>query len=320
MGARSLGIDAHLMEMAVTSQMLVERLALLFAGRPQIADNILLAGSGRSGTTWLAKILSTVPGTQGIFEPLRPRSREMRELTGWDYDQVSWVRLRYLRLGEPHPQWDALLARVLAGKVRASWTDYGRRSSYMPQRYLIKSIRVNLMLGYICDSFSPRIVYLVRHPCAVVHSRLRQGWQADLADILSQEELVEDYLQPWVGILEREKDSLGVHAAWWAVENAVALQQLEHRPHYRETYEALLLEPRLRLQRLLSWLDLANAAIPDAVIHEPAWDSDQAYESTLERLAYWQESLSLAEQHRILDWAHRLDILFYDQCALPRVV
>jgi Sulfotransferase family len=308
-----------MMEIIAGSQILVERLGLVFAGRPDPSANILLAGSGRSGTTWLMNVLASVPGTQKIFEPLHPSTPEVAALTGWVDDGISRVRLRYLRPKGQYPEWEGFLARLLSGRVRTAWTDYSWRSSYLPRRFVIKDIRANLMLGHIHENFKSRIVYLIRHPCAVIHSRLRNGWRADVADLLCQEELVEDYLRPWIGEIEREKDAVGAHAVWWAVENALALHELEGRPHYRETYEDLSLEPYQRVQGLLRWLGLENASISDAAIQQPAWDGSltPSYQTSSERLASWQKYLAEEEQHRILDWAYRLGILLYDEGALP---
>ena len=63
------------------------------------------------------------------------------------------------------------------------------------QIFLIKEIRANLMLGYLYDHFQPKIIYLVRHPCAVTYSRtFMNNFGADVNDILSQEELTcKDY-------------------------------------------------------------------------------------------------------------------------------
>jgi len=317
--AVSFGIDRHIMSTIAHSQILLERLGLAFAGWPEPSSSILLAGSGRSGTTWLMNVLASVPGTQQIFEPLHPSTAEVPALTGWLDDGVSRVRLHYLRPKGQYAAWEGFLARLLSGRVRTTWTDYSRRSSYMPRRFVIKDIRANLMLGHIHENFKSRIVYVIRHPCAVIHSRLRNGWHADVADILHQEELVEDYLRPWIGAMERERDAVGAHAVWWAVENAVALHELDSRPHYREMFEELSLEPHQRVQGLLRWLGLENASISDAVIEQPAWDGSltPSYQTGPERLTSWQKHLTEAEQHRILGWAHCLGIHLYDNGALP---
>ena len=45
---------------------------VLVAGGGTGDTAIFLAGSGRSGTTWLSNIIAAMSGTQEIFEPLHP--------------------------------------------------------------------------------------------------------------------------------------------------------------------------------------------------------------------------------------------------------
>ena len=66
------GIDGFLREMYVEVGLLGERARFVCSERPNPSTTILLAGSGRSDTTWLAKMLSALPGIQQLFEPLFP--------------------------------------------------------------------------------------------------------------------------------------------------------------------------------------------------------------------------------------------------------
>jgi hypothetical protein len=204
---------------------------------------------------------------------------------------------------------------------RNYWTDY-ERTSWFPARFLIKEIRANLMLGWLYRRFQPRIIYLVRHPCAVVYSRLMapQPWHADVRDILVQEELVADHLQPWVSAIARERDLLGAHAVWWAVENHIALHQLEGLPHAILFYEDLILRPREVLENLLPWLGVKR--LPRKIfslLPQPSRMSNRhlAYRDEQERLSRWQSGLSVEEQKRVLMWARQLGLEMYDATLYP---
>ena len=98
-------------------------------------------------------------------------------------------------------EWHRFLDLVLHGRIRDTWTDYGRRISYLPDRYLIKTIRSNLMLGYILSRFDTNIIYMLRNPCGVVYSRMQKGWTPNIATLISQSRLISDYLSPWFLIL-----------------------------------------------------------------------------------------------------------------------
>lgn len=288
----------------------------LVGGRPP-SSAVLLVGSGRSGTTWIADAIVAAGRLQQIFEPLQPNAvPEARRVAGWEDGPWTLVRSRYLGPGRPHPAWNNFLDRVFRGDVRNYWTDQVR-TSWFPKRYLIKMIRANLMLGFIDKAFRPPIVLVVRHPCAVVASRLRIPWQANVDDILSQEQLVEEHLRPWVGKIERERDPVGAHAVWWAVENYIASKDLEEIPHHRLHFEHACLEPASKVGELCSWLRIEGRPSRRA-LSEASRMTLGGSESTRARLEAWKSQLDAESQRRILTWAEAFGLTWYTEEALPR--
>ena len=138
-------------------------------------------------------------------------------------------------------------------------------------------------------------------------------------DILAQERLVGDYLLPWVDEIKRERDPLGACAVWWAVENLVPMRQLSQRPHALVFYETLLVEPERQLQLLTSWLGLPDNRVSPSVIHRPTRMSRPgiSYQSTMDRLSSWRRELSAEGQQRILAWAQRLGVEWYNDGPMP---
>jgi len=299
--------------------LLGERLRFAAVGRPDPASAILIAGSGRSGTTWLLEIIARTRGVQPIFEPLYPTwSPTARRLTGHDGADRRYLSSHYLRPAGAHPEWKAFLGDALTGKVRSYWTDF-QRTSLFPARFALKMIRANLMLGYIYDHFRPRIVYITRHPCAVTRARVKLGWTADVSDILRQGELVEDHLRQHVDAIAAERDALGTHAVWWAVENAVATRQLATRPHYRITYEDLCLRPLEIARDLAKWLDIRLPVRPGWITRESRLSRLKRVEiSVEERLSAWKRQLDPEEQRRVLAWAERLGVSDYSDDVFPQ--
>src|SRR5687767_9615304 len=70
-----LGLKPALERVYLESGLLGERLQYLVRDRPEPSEAIVVAGSARSGSTWLADLLCSVPGIQQIFEPLRELPR-----------------------------------------------------------------------------------------------------------------------------------------------------------------------------------------------------------------------------------------------------
>ena len=303
------GIGQMLRQKYVDTRLLGERLKFSLHGRPDTSTTILLAGSGRSGTTWLQEMLCAIPGTQPIFEPLHPEyNSKVRHLTGWE-PRPHYFREWYLPDNSEQPEWTSLLVDILRGIHRNYWTDH-ERYCFFPDRFLVKEIRANLMLGYIYQHFKPKIIYITRHPCSVVHSRLAVNWLADTKDILKQEHLVEDHLRPWVAAIEKERDILGAHAAWWAIENMIAKASLENVPHFNIRYEDLVLQPEESVHHLFDWLGSESPPKLKQLFARPSRMSNSQidYKSKVERLSVWKKRLSLEQQTRILQWSNRLGV------------
>jgi sulfotransferase family protein len=299
------------------TQSLGEMMQYAFGRRHKPSDAVLLVGSGRTGTTWLSTLLVARSGLQVIFEPENPNwTEEVRSLTGWQ--PTFGIRSFYLRRDISSVEWFHFWSEALSGRVRNVFTDQ-IRTSYFPSAYLVKMIRANLMLGYISDNFRPRIVYCIRHPCAVIASRMALGWKADVMDLLSQRELVEDLLGPWVSLIEKERDPLGAHAVWWAVENMAAMRILATTSAARVSFETLCLRPTDEVARLRSALGMQVSGSLNQAITRPSATSFRVspYSSTVDRLASWKSQLDHVSQRRILDWANRMGISMYGDATLP---
>lgn len=320
--AESLGVADHLRRSYVQARLVGERLKFAAVGRPNPSSAILLVGSGRSGTTWMTDVLCAPGRTQQIFEPLHPffnaEVARLQDMHGVAPNSAVPV---YLRPWERSDAWRDLLRRVLSGQVRNYLTDF-TRNSWFPDRFVIKVIRAHLMVGYISQHFQPKIVFLMRHPCAVVHSRLQVKWRADVKHLLSQEQLVEDHLRPWLKDIERETDTVGANAVYWAVENRVALSQLRGKAHRRVYYEETLLEPQRSALETLSWLGTSTTQPPNklaAALARPSRLSNGRirYASRLDRLTKWRTTLSESDQQRVLRWARMLLPGHYDERPIP---
>src|SRR5512143_1091080 len=145
-----------------------------------------------------------------------------------------------------------------------------------------------MMMGYIYRKLRPHIIYLVRHPCSVIASRLTMPvpWVASVDDLLAQEQLVEDYLRPWLGDIEKEKSLLGAHAIWWAVENRVARDQLAAIPHIKVFYEEIATSPDLIRTRIYAHFRHRPPADKfERAFSSPSILSHRSYRDVSERLS-----------------------------------
>lgn len=210
--------------------------------------SVLLASSGRAGSTWVANIINSRNEFRFMFEPFREDL--VPESTVFRLNQ-------YIRPSD-HP--DALVAAadaIYSGRVRNDWVDaYNRR--FFCTRRLIKDIRVNLFLKWTRINFpSMPIVFLMRHPCAVARSRMALGWNMDLEfRFLAQPALVEDLLGPFAAGMAAARTEWERQIFAWCVENYVPLAQCDANDIHLSFYENFCIQPEAEAAKVGAYLDL----------------------------------------------------------------
>jgi hypothetical protein len=214
-------------------------------GKGDHRDAVFLAGSGRSGTTWLSEVINYKGAYRYVFEPFNPaRVRAFGHFRSKQYLRPGDVREAFL---EP-----ARLA--LSGDLKDPWTDRFN-TKFVARRRLIKDIRANLLLGWMRANFPGMpIVLLLRHPCAVVSSRLALGWKDNLGETMAQEVLVEDFLLPVEAEIRAARDDFERHLFLWCIDNYVPLRQFARGEIHLVYYEDLLENPEDGLRSLFGFL------------------------------------------------------------------
>ncbi|HXQ43776.1 MAG TPA: sulfotransferase [Acidimicrobiales bacterium] len=210
---------------------------------------LLLVGSGRSGTTWLAEILVDALGARLVFEPLRTQS-------------VPWTwpvrRGHYLRPDDDSDQAVAeVLDRVLSGRIRNRFTDKYNRVRF-PSRRVVKEVRATNLLPWIIRRY-PRtpVVYLLRHPVPTAWSVSELGWPDQLEPLLSQESLMQGPLKPFqslIGEAAASPDTFHRIVLQWCLENFVPVHELDARRVHVVFYEQMVDDPGGELERLRAYL------------------------------------------------------------------
>jgi hypothetical protein len=258
-----------------------------------VERSVLVAGTGRSGTTWLADLVDSALPTRLMFEPFHCRRVE-------EFERFPFVP--YMRANVRNEALRSYCVHVFTGEIRQPWID--RTVSHLrPRIRLIKAIRANLILKWIREEF-PRlpIVFIVRHPCAVVASRMKLGWatDSDFESFLSQTDLVSDFLGKYLHIVREAREPEERHAVVWCVHNMVPFEQLEERDACFVSYERLLSSPEEEISRIFSYLAL-EAPTSSVNFGRPSTTS-QGWSATVRgenALRSWQRHLDAQQVHRI---------------------
>jgi hypothetical protein len=195
-------------------------------------------------------VIAKMTRARPIFEPLLLDEHLELALATERPFKPDWLqsgRLLYIEpdLG-PESRHHAGIESILSGRVRSVWTDRGLSSPRYFRR-VIKEIRANLLLPYICRHWpGVRIVWLVRNPVAVVSSQmimaLRYGWTFD-----KELEVVSDgRMDPWLSealtALHGARSLASKLAHRWCIETMVPLRAAIHQHPTVElvSYENLL--------------------------------------------------------------------------------
>jgi hypothetical protein len=259
------------------------------------AKSILVTGSARSGTTWLANILASQGKFRIMFEPFNPNL--VPEYRKFNYFQ-------YMRPEEYDQDLYEFCNQVFTGKIRNAWID--REIQYLlPQGRVIKCIRSTLMLRWLDIQF-PEVpkVFIVRHPCAVVLSRMKLGWATDddIRHFLSQPKLMSDFFADKLEIIARAKTDEEKHAIIWCITNLVPVQQFVGQKLNLVFYEQMVQNPPETIAKIFQILGLSMNDSVSMTISQPSLTStaSSAILTGKNLTDQWKNELSTPMIDRIL--------------------
>ena len=258
-----------------------------------------IAGSGRSGTTWIQDALAAANKLRPVFEPLHPYLSDIGRIYAH----------RAMSADEEHADLKAFLTGVCAGRGPRLWTQYRQQFRWLfppPAEFwnwkdagraerhwakflkelpgmtadgfrrepLVKCIRANLMLPWIAGRLDGRIALVVRHPGAVVESEVRTGWNASFAleRFRSDDRLHEITRNRYRRLLDRTLQPVEALTLRWIIENQWVMESAAAHGIAVVHYEHLRSFPGGAWQALCAALDLA--AVPDrATLTRPSQQS-----------------------------------------------
>jgi hypothetical protein len=255
---------------------------------------ILLAGTGRSGTTWVSEIINARNEYRYMFEPFYPYRVNLIEEFGYR---------QYLRPDSERPLFKKQVEAILRGSIRDIWIDQFN-SRFISTKRLIKTIRGHLFLKWVHVNFpGVPIVLLLRHPCAVALSKVKQGWSAHLSVFLKQNSLQEDFLGPYIEELRSAETDFERHLLFWCIENALPLRQFNRGEICVVFYEELCTAPMKEIGKLYEFLDMPfEESIVSSVLKKPVQTRPGSAILTGANLTReWQKQITAEEVERALE-------------------
>jgi len=212
-------------------------------------NTVLLAGTGRSGTTWVADIINYKNDYRLMFEPFQVRKVDLVK---------HFKHGQYIRPDKKDEKFLLPAKQILSGRLKhTKWVDKHNRKVFCRKR-LIKTIHGNLMLKWIKVNFPEiPIILLLRHPGAVALSRLKLkhwDWIPDFKECISQTELIDEYLRPVKSHIDKINDLFDIHIFSWCIANYIPLRQFSPGEIHILFYEKLCTNPEYEIRKLFSFL------------------------------------------------------------------
>jgi hypothetical protein len=276
---------------------------------------MMIAGTARSGTTWLADIIVSQIPCRIMFEPFH--SKKVAGFSKFHYFQ-------YMRPTEENNALIGYCRKVFTGDIRNGWID--RQVEHMSPKFrIIKDIRANLFLKWIQNRFPEvPILFIIRHPCAVVLSRMQLGWatDTDIRPFLCQPNLVEDFLADKLGLIEKAKNPEQKHAIIWCVSNLVPIEQFNRRGLNFIFYENLCLQPETEIPKIFGAIKCEYQDSVFAAIKKPSTTAapSSAILAGRNKVTRWQKDLSTQQIDNILSIVREFELdHIYDDAPTPLI-
>lgn len=300
----------------------------------KIADTLLIIGTPRSGTSWLMEIFESISGYTYLFEPLNP-------IFFPETVSVGFQSRPYIPPDKPWGEGEEYLRKAFTGGIFSHLSPYWFKPRNLMHRLLgnkliVKSVRMNRLLPWIVNRFTLRsIIFIIRHPCAVIASQCKTGFYGyhaanppymniiPIRGMILQEARQIDGLEK--KILDRLKainTQEEVLAAAWCLDNYIPLSSTKPYPWITVIYEKITTQGEKEINRIMSKIGVQK--IPPSVFRYLKVPSMLTLEKERKmvkkadvHLGKWKTALSEKQIERILKVVSIFGLDFYNEDIEP---
>jgi len=267
---------------------------------------LLVTGSHRSGSTWIAKVIEKSDDFIYLDEPTNFDNR----------DSISNIKYRFQYIQDTD---NTIIHDLLQLNKRALANN---------KRPLYKDPIAFFSVDTFINQLDADILISVRHPAAFVSSLNRLGWSHTFDHFLQQEELMDTYLYPFRDQIKiyskNEKPIVDQGILLW---NMIYLNTLKFKQKYPSIYivrhEDLSLDPKNEFERLfdnfnISFSKKAKQYITDTTNENNSAEAQHNVIHQLNRnskanIYNFKNRLTNEEITRIRKGTETVSHVFYDQ-------
>lgn len=279
-------------------------------------DPIVISGSPRSGTTWIAETLAAIYKTKRvIWEPLQGGNRASHKLN---------LSKRPYIAHNASPNVYHFFNSLLTGQqmngylLRLQKNPKNIYSLLSNSQLIIKFIQGNGLLGYLHRTFNiPKPLVIIRHPCAVVSSQMKM-WPSEnhpyidpalihiypeikkVINNLRKVSTPERFAMTWAGDVLAAKNSLNqVNLVYYediVMNGAKALESTFQSWGWKTVPSELNEKLLNRSSTTYSWASL---------------------ESSESKLSRWKKNLGNTSAQKILETVKKMGVKDYNESLFP---
>lgn len=286
------------------------------AERYDVRNTIVVACTGRGGSTWLAQIIASLPRHHLLWEQLHWR-------TNPECQEYGFGKPLYLTSQRATKEQERYVRQILAGCTLPSainTSQYFHPWKLLRLRaYVAKFVTANMLLPWLVDTFGVRTVFMLRHPCAVVASQMKHGrWDEVKKAFCEHPILFEEYphLAQTFETIEGMEEVLAFN---WAVQNFVPLASPKPRFWITTTYETLIDKGMDEVRRIFQELGEEVPQHAHTMFRRSSATARENVERKRNRkqLSKWRRRLSASQIEQILRIVHEVGIVCYTEALRP---
>ena len=279
-----------------------------------LSETMVILGAPRSGSTWLAELVSTVDGVIQVFEPMNPdHVPEVKD--------INYRRNMYKKSNDVWAEGKVFFDRALAGKVINPWTASQIPPLDIPgsNRLVVKFVRANLILDWLVENYNlPVPAVSIRHPCAIIASNRNKQWPAPTLEELLKNRYFDSF--PKIKRDCQYLDSpLERAAISWCLRYHPIIFAKDFNKRNLVVYEALVADSVAELKPLFeSWhLKLDWKVTNQIKLPSKTSMPKSQIKINQDPLSGWKKSLTSGEVNKIIDVLKRFNIEVYGTAVEP---
>ncbi|HET6724732.1 MAG TPA: sulfotransferase domain-containing protein [Gammaproteobacteria bacterium] len=294
-----------------------------WAGLRRINDfdpegNLLIISSPRGGSSWITDLISTLPKTVVLWEPLHlDASSAFRELN------FCWQQ--YIPEDANWDEAKQAIERVLRGKMVNTWTCMrGSRHRFLTaDKMVVKLCHAVALLPWLTREFNFRFapIYLVRHPFAVVASQMQwHAWDYEFTGFDIPACPYNEIYRDHAAFLTSLKTKAEALVASWCIANLVPLSSARNDASWITVYyERLLMDPWHEISRIFGRWGLPIPTHISDRIRKPSQTTNEAtFVKGVERqLAKWKSYFSEDDVKRMMAVLDYFSLNHYGRDVYP---